>query len=68
MIDLKSGRFVLPGTHSKWIVMRDGKVTDFLTAMTGELFDVISSHTLFAQLIQNEPQSVAFHPAALAPK
>ncbi|MBV1702221.1 MAG: 2-dehydro-3-deoxygalactonokinase [Hyphomicrobiales bacterium] len=35
---LDSGLFCLPGTHSKWIVMRDGKITDFATFITGELY------------------------------
>lgn len=28
----------LPGTHSKWVRLRDGRVIDFFTAMTGEMF------------------------------
>ncbi|HEY3814354.1 MAG TPA: 2-dehydro-3-deoxygalactonokinase [Caulobacteraceae bacterium] len=41
-----TGRYVVchPGTHAKWAVVEDGKVTRFLTAMTGELFDVLSRH------------------------
>jgi 2-dehydro-3-deoxygalactonokinase len=40
------GRHVIchPGTHAKWARVEDGRVTRFLTAMTGELFDVLSRH------------------------
>ena len=32
----RDGRFVLPGTHSKWVVMADARVERFSTYMTGE--------------------------------
>lgn len=40
------GRHVVchPGTHAKWALVEDGKVVRFLSAMTGELFDVLSRH------------------------
>ncbi|HUN71119.1 MAG TPA: 2-dehydro-3-deoxygalactonokinase [Steroidobacteraceae bacterium] len=31
----------LPGTHTKWAVLEDGRVRDFLTALTGELFALL---------------------------
>jgi 2-dehydro-3-deoxygalactonokinase len=31
----------LPGTHTKWASLEDGKVCDFLTALTGELFALL---------------------------
>jgi len=31
----------LPGTHTKWVQIRAGKVTRFSTFMTGELFDLL---------------------------
>lgn len=37
-----------PGTHSKWIEMRGGVVERFRTAMTGELFAVLTEHTTLA--------------------
>ncbi|NII12199.1 2-dehydro-3-deoxygalactonokinase [Oleiagrimonas sp. C23AA] len=39
-------RLVLPGTHSKWVGVRDGKVTDFATLMTGELFALLRQHSI----------------------
>jgi 2-dehydro-3-deoxygalactonokinase len=42
----KAGRHVVchPGTHAKWALVEDGRVVRFLTAMTGELFDLLSRH------------------------
>ncbi len=37
---------VLPGTHSKWCVVRDGRIVSFTTFMTGELFAVLRDHSL----------------------
>lgn len=35
-----------PGTHCKWAVMRDGAITGFATAMTGEMFALLKHHAL----------------------
>jgi 2-dehydro-3-deoxygalactonokinase len=35
-----------PGTHAKWVRMEEGSVTRFVTAMTGELYDVLGSHSV----------------------
>ena len=42
------GWFLLPGTHSKWVRMTQGRVIDFATFMTGELFDLLSRHGTLA--------------------
>lgn len=36
----------LPGTHTKWAVLQDGSVREFLTAPTGELFALLSEHSV----------------------
>lgn len=41
-----SARVVLPGTHSKWAKVTDGRITDFRTFMTGELFGAIRKATI----------------------
>lgn len=38
----------LPGTHSKWALVSAGRVQRFFTAMTGELFSVLSQHSILA--------------------
>jgi 2-dehydro-3-deoxygalactonokinase len=36
----------LPGTHTKWLVLKDGMVEEFLTAPTGELFGALRNHSV----------------------
>jgi 2-dehydro-3-deoxygalactonokinase len=38
--------FILPGTHSKWAVVRGGAVTGFRTLMTGELYALLQRHSI----------------------
>lgn len=35
-----------PGTHAKWMLVEDGRLTAFVTAMTGELFAVLTQHSV----------------------
>ena len=46
--ELGSGQrlLCLPGTHTKWVMLSDGTITDFLTAPVGELYDVLSRHSI----------------------
>ncbi|MEZ4703682.1 MAG: 2-dehydro-3-deoxygalactonokinase [Bdellovibrionota bacterium] len=39
-------KICLPGTHSKWVEVHERKVHSFSTSMTGEIFDIISSHSI----------------------
>jgi 2-dehydro-3-deoxygalactonokinase len=48
------GLFVLPGTHSKWAVLRGGRIAWFATFMTGELFAVLSQHSILGRLMTAE--------------
>jgi 2-dehydro-3-deoxygalactonokinase len=41
----------MPGTHSKWVRVADGSVTGFSTFMTGELFDVITKHSILSHAV-----------------
>jgi 2-dehydro-3-deoxygalactonokinase len=38
--------FCMPGTHAKWVVLQDGVIESFLTSLAGELFDVLSRHSV----------------------
>ena len=44
----RQGRHLVchPGTHAKWVLIEEGRVMRFVTAMTGELFAVMSRHSL----------------------
>lgn len=46
--DLRSGRHLLclPGTHSKWVIVNNGVLREFMTAVTGELFALIRDHSV----------------------
>ncbi len=35
-----------PGTHAKWVLAVDGRIERFVTAMTGELFAVLTQHSV----------------------
>ncbi|RAK60944.1 2-dehydro-3-deoxygalactonokinase [Phenylobacterium hankyongense] len=37
---------VHPGTHAKWMLVEDGRLVRFVTAMTGELFAVLGRHSV----------------------
>jgi 2-dehydro-3-deoxygalactonokinase len=43
-----------PGTHTKWISVRGGKVAAFRTVMTGELFALLKAHSILAGRLQDE--------------
>ena len=36
----------LPGTHSKWVYVEDGIILSFTTGLSGELFDILSTHSV----------------------
>ena len=49
-----SGIAVLPGTHSKWVVVQEGRIARFATFMTGEAFAALSAHTILGRLFKGE--------------
>jgi 2-dehydro-3-deoxygalactonokinase len=42
---------LLPGTHAKWVQVRQGRVQGFRTRMTGELYALLRQHSVLAQLM-----------------
>ncbi|WP_164659561.1 2-dehydro-3-deoxygalactonokinase [Tropicibacter sp. Alg240-R139] len=50
---LGDGIYVLPGTHSKWLVVKDGGIEDYKTYMTGELFAALKGHTILGTLMKD---------------
>jgi 2-dehydro-3-deoxygalactonokinase len=46
---LADGLFVLPGTHSKWVTVIDGKVASFRTYMTGEFYGLLTKHSILSR-------------------
>jgi 2-dehydro-3-deoxygalactonokinase len=43
------GVFVLPGTHSKWVRVADGRVQSFATFMSGEVYALLRQHSILAR-------------------
>jgi len=43
---------ILPGTHSKHVYLKAGKITGFHTYMTGEFFELLSQHSILSASIE----------------
>ncbi len=56
----------LPGTHSKWVRVRDGRIVDFATHMTGETFAALRGHTILARMMRDGPADGAPFDAGIA--
>lgn len=55
------GWFLLPGTHSKWVCVENGRIIKLMTFMTGELFSLMSQHgTLAKAMAGQQPIPEAF--------
>ena len=50
----RTGVFCLPGTHCKWVRFDGDCVISFRTALTGELYDVIATHTLLGRMLNRD--------------
>lgn len=55
----------MPGTHSKWVEMRDGAIHGFTTYMTGELFSVIGKHSILKHTVGAAKGGTEIPPAFL---
>jgi 2-dehydro-3-deoxygalactonokinase len=44
----------LPGTHSKWVEVENGRILRFTTHMTGEAFAVLKSHSILGRMMTDE--------------
>ena len=55
----EGGRFLLPGTHSKWVVAEGEKIVSFSTYMTGEVYGAMRDHTILGRLMQEGGEAAA---------
>ena len=46
-----SGWFVLPGTHSKWVQLDKGRILQFATYLTGELYALLGAQGTLAAVL-----------------
>lgn len=42
---------LMPGTHSKWVDLQQGRVSGFRTRMTGEIYAVLRQHSALGRLM-----------------
>jgi 2-dehydro-3-deoxygalactonokinase len=52
-LDTGAHHFVTPGTHSKWIDVEDGRITNFATYITGETFSLMRNHSILGRLMKD---------------
>lgn len=45
------GTYVLPGTHTKWVEVEGGRIVDFTTYITGDVYAAVRSHTVLEALL-----------------
>lgn len=48
------GMICHPGTHNKWVTLRHGKIDEFRTVMTGEIYSLLKEHSILSDLLQGE--------------
>jgi len=51
LAQLDTATLVLPGTHSKWVQVQAGRILNFKTFMTGELFALLSQHSILGKTL-----------------
>jgi 2-dehydro-3-deoxygalactonokinase len=54
-LGVTDGVFLLPGTHSKSVRVRAGRIETFVTFMTGEIFAALKAHTILGRLMTDGP-------------
>jgi len=54
--------YCCPGTHNKWVQVKNGEIQTISTAMTGEMFALLSDHSILANSLvkTSEPDEAAF--------
>ena len=53
-LGINDGAFLLPGTHSKWVLIENGNLVFFRTYMTGEVFALIRQSGTLSQLMKGD--------------
>jgi 2-dehydro-3-deoxygalactonokinase len=48
-----NGLACLPGTHSKWVRVEEGRVVRFTSHMTGEAFGALRDHTILGRMMKD---------------
>lgn len=53
------GTLCMPGTHTKWVQIGGGEVLRFASSLTGELFALLSSHSVLRHSVSGDGQNLA---------
>ena len=53
---VRDGVVVLPGTHSKWVQVTDGRVQNFATFLTGEMNALLRDHSSIGKAANAAPE------------
>jgi 2-dehydro-3-deoxygalactonokinase len=56
----RDGVFLLPGTHAKWAILKNGILTDFRTYMTGELYGHLRKGGSLSQVMPGPAEKETF--------
>lgn len=54
------GMLCLPGTHTKWVTVRGGRITRFRTVMSGELFALLTEQSILRHSVGPGWDDMAF--------
>uniref|UniRef100_UPI00257C9DDE 2-dehydro-3-deoxygalactonokinase n=1 Tax=Thioclava sp. UBA3469 TaxID=1947693 RepID=UPI00257C9DDE len=60
------GTICLPGTHTKWVALRAGRIERFRSCMTGEIYDLLAHRSVLRHTIGEGCQDMAAFDAAVA--
>jgi 2-dehydro-3-deoxygalactonokinase len=58
LVGVADARIVMPGTHSKWVDVRAGRIESFATYMTGEFYAVLRQHSILARTLPAEDSAL----------
>jgi len=54
LLGLQDALVVLPGTHSKWVRVRGGRIVSFSTFMTGEFYALLRQQSILARTMHQD--------------
>lgn len=65
---LTDGILCTPRTHTKWLTIKDSAITDILTGVSGESFEVLNEHSILtrgSELASHETEEFSLGVAAM---
>lgn len=60
LLGLQDATVVLPGTHSKWVTVRQGRIEHFATWMTGEFYALLRQHSILSRTLPAQDGELDF--------